>query len=304
MRSLSGLKPEDIVFIDIETVRRCENLIEGSRDYEAWKRKLGRRLEKQDIDIIDDYHSRAAFFPEFSRIACISVGRIVGKKIVVRTYQYEDEHKILDYFNTDLENVFRKNPNTILCGHSIKKFDVPFLMKRSISKGIIPSTLIDVGGLKAWDVKMIDTIELWKGTGFYNCSLDSMCLSLDIDSSKDEISGSEVGDLYYVDGGIEKIVNYCEKDVVAVINCFRKMNFQDVLTIIDHQEVKEPEPETLFQRIANTGVINEEDEIEIIKEASLLNHKEKQLFIDMIKASLSRLGQELTEEIELEILKS
>ena len=40
---------------------------------------------------------------------------------------------------------------------------------------------------------------------------------------KDDISGADVARVYYEDGDLERIKVYCEKDVVALIQLFLKM---------------------------------------------------------------------------------
>jgi hypothetical protein len=45
----------------------------------------------------------------------------------------------------------------------------------------------------------------------------------DIPTPKDDISGADVARVYYEDGDLERIKVYCEKDVVALIQLFLKM---------------------------------------------------------------------------------
>ena len=305
MRALKGIKTEDIVFLDIETVRRCEDLIEGTPDFYAWQDKLGRRADSQNIDIFEDYKKRSSFFPEFSKVVCISVGRVIKNKIIIKTYQYEDEFKMLDFFNKDLEKVYRHNPNTRICGQSIKAFDIPFLFKRSLSNGIIPASLIDVGGMKSWDISALDIRDLWRGTGYYNSSLVSMCLSLGVEYPELPIKDNDISNSYYNElfNLLDNIVASCELKLVALINCYRKMTFDNIVNDVEIQEVVEPEPETIIQRIASTGKITDEDFKELLSEASKLEYKEKEIFINIIKASLSRTGGVLDEEMELELIK-
>jgi hypothetical protein len=49
-----------------------------------------------------------------------------------------------------------------------------------------------------------------------------MCCVLGVESPKDEIAGKDVHRTYW-EGNVDKIIEYCEKDVAAVIDCFRKM---------------------------------------------------------------------------------
>ena len=60
---------------------------------------------------------------------------------------------------------------------------------------------------------IIDTMQTIKGTYFYNMSLDAACMLVGIESSKDDISGPQVTQVYYEEG-VERIAKYCNKDVI------------------------------------------------------------------------------------------
>nr|MBP8066319.1 3'-5' exonuclease [Flavobacterium sp.] len=52
---------------------------------------------------------------------------------------------------------------------------------------------------------------------------------LGIPSPKDDIDGSEVGKVFYIDKDIDRIITYCEKDVIAVAQVFLKFRREDLL---------------------------------------------------------------------------
>ena len=52
---------------------------------------------------------------------------------------------------------------------------------------------------------------------------------LGIPSSKGDIDGSQVGHVYYVEKDIDRIVTYCEKDVIAVAQVFLRLRREDLL---------------------------------------------------------------------------
>jgi hypothetical protein len=65
---------------------------------------------------------------------------------------------------------------------------------------------------------------LWKFGDFKAyTSLSLLCHVFDIPTPKDDISGADVARVYYEDGDLERIKVYCEKDVVALIQLFLKM---------------------------------------------------------------------------------
>jgi len=85
-----------------------------------------------------------------------------------------------------------------------------------INKVKIP-TLLDNAGKKPWEVKLLDTMELWKFGDYKSyTSLDLLTTVLGIPTPKDDIDGSMVAGIYFGEKDIERIVRYCEKDVVAI----------------------------------------------------------------------------------------
>lgn len=77
---------------------------------------------------------------------------------------------------------------------------------------------INVAGKKPWEVKHLDTLELWK-FGDYKAytSLELLAHVFGIPTPKDDIDGSQVGSVYWQEGDLQRIAQYCEKDVVTVI---------------------------------------------------------------------------------------
>jgi hypothetical protein len=87
--------------------------------------------------------------------------------------------------------------------------------------GIQIPEIINVAGKKPWEVKFLDTMELWKfGDNKHYTSLNLLTYVFGISSPKDDIDGSQVADCYYKLGDLERIVTYCEKDVLAVAQLF------------------------------------------------------------------------------------
>ena len=84
--------------------------------------------------------------------------------------------------------------------------------------------MLDVAGKRPWEVKhLIDTMELWKfGDIKHYTSLKLLSHCLDIPSPKDDISGTDVGRVFYEEQGAERIVDYCEGDVLAVVQVMRR----------------------------------------------------------------------------------
>jgi predicted PolB exonuclease-like 3'-5' exonuclease len=112
-----------------------------------------------------------------------------------------------------------------LCGHNLKNFDIPMLAKRMIINGIEPSKILPSYDTKPWEVKAIDTKEVWQ-YGAYTAigSLDLMCACLDIPTPKDgEINGGMVHEAYWNHNRLKEIAEYCEKDVNVLVDAIMKL---------------------------------------------------------------------------------
>jgi predicted PolB exonuclease-like 3'-5' exonuclease len=208
MRILNKYSKEDIIFIDIETVPLVESLEIDSPLFEAWSYKK-RNDNLSNTELQESYSKEAGLYAEFGKIICISVGKVIsGNKIKVVSFSGDNEEEILTQFCETLES----KKNTVeLCGHNIKKFDIPFIVKRCIINRVNVPPKLDVSGLKPWEITYLDTMELWGGYS----SLISICVALGIESPKDGIDGSKVAEEYYK-GNLSKIVKYCEADTKAV----------------------------------------------------------------------------------------
>jgi hypothetical protein len=68
-------------------------------------------------------------------------------------------------------------------------------------------------------------MELWRFGDYKNfTSLNLLAHALNIPTPKDDIDGSMVGAVYWKQKNLERIVNYCQKDVVTLAQIFLRMN--------------------------------------------------------------------------------
>ena len=73
-------------------------------------------------------------------------------------------------------------------------------------------------------------MELWKFGDFKNyTSLNLLTAVFDIPTPKDDIDGSMVYSVYYEENDLQRIMEYCQKDVVALIQLMRKYKGQDLI---------------------------------------------------------------------------
>jgi hypothetical protein len=84
--------------------------------------------------------------------------------------------------------------------------------------------LLDVGGLKPWEVGFLDTMNMWSFGDRKNfTSLALLTHLLGIPTPKDDISGADVARVYHEDRDLERIATYCKKDVVATAQLFLRL---------------------------------------------------------------------------------
>jgi hypothetical protein len=90
--------------------------------------------------------------------------------------------------------------------------------------GISLPSVLDIAGKKPWEINHLDTLELWK-FGDYKAftSLALLCHVFNIPTPKDDISGADVARVYYEEKNLKRIRQYCEKDVVALIQLLMRM---------------------------------------------------------------------------------
>ena len=216
---LDNVKPEDVLFLDIETVPVAQSFDDlGQAMKNLWEKK-SKQFRTPDQSP-DDVYGRAGIYSEFGKIICISVGLIKEKnpyRLRLKSFYGDDEKLLLSDFSSMLSRFSKTNQEAILCAHNGKEFDYPYIARRMIINGLIIPELLDNSGKKPWEVRLLDTMDLWKFGDYKNyTSLELLTSVLGIPTPKDDIDGSMVAGVYYADKDIERIVRYCEKDVIAI----------------------------------------------------------------------------------------
>ncbi len=216
---LKEVKLEDVLFLDIETVPQTPEYAQLPDDLKPYWDKKATYLIKGD-ETPETIFGRSGIYAEFGKIICISAGFIVqrdGERYFrVKSFYGDDEIALLSGFSVML-NRFGAKPKANLCAHNGKEFDFPYISRRMLINGIEIPELLDVAGKKPWEVKFLDTMELWKFGDYKSyTSLDLLSKIFNIPSPKDDINGSQVADVYYKEKDIERIVTYCEKDALTV----------------------------------------------------------------------------------------
>lgn len=228
---------DNILFLDIETVPETYAYSDLDDETEKLFNLKNARLLTADKTEEQVYNERAGIFAEFGKIICISVGFVrqtaTGRTMRLTSFAHEDEETLLKQFVRLLEDNYN-TPNHILCGHNANEFDFPFICRRLLIHGISLPNVLNIAGKKPWEINHLDTMELWK-FGDYKAytSLALLCHVFKIPTPKDDISGADVARVYYEEKDLNRIKTYCEKDVIALIQLFLRMNGEPMIDNAD-----------------------------------------------------------------------
>lgn len=221
-----------ILFLDIETVgiekdydtckEKKPQIAEQFSNYFDWFEK--RFPEDKGKNLNDMFSRRAALVPEFSKIVTISVAFVTDSgEIKTQTFSDHDEFKLLKDSQKLLDRVGKLD--FWLCGHNLKNFDIPMLAKRMVINGLLPPSILPSYDTKPWEIKAIDTKEIWQFGSYTSIgSLDLVCSTMDIPTPKNgEVTGDKVHDSYWNKDMLKEISEYCERDVVVLIDFIKKL---------------------------------------------------------------------------------
>jgi hypothetical protein len=96
-----------------------------------------------------------------------------------------------------------------------------------IINGLTLPNVLNTAGKKPWEIKHIDTMELWKFGDYKSfTSLELLAHILNIPTPKDDIDGSRVFEVYWKDGNLSRIAEYCQKDVRTLAQVFLRLNVE------------------------------------------------------------------------------
>jgi hypothetical protein len=221
-----NIHPEDILFIDIETVPQVPEMNLLDIDMQQLWDKKSKHFREPDKGA-ESVYGRAGIYAEFGKIICISAGYLSSKNpwnLRLKSFFGNDETEILTGFNALLEKFSKPPREAMLCAHNGKEFDYPYIARRMIINRIQLPHILDISGKKPWEVKLLDTMDMWKFGDYKSyTSLNLLTRVLGIPSPKDDIDGSMVADMYYKEKDLPRITRYCEKDVTAVAKVYLRI---------------------------------------------------------------------------------
>jgi 3'-5' exonuclease len=225
---LEQIDLQNVLVLDIETVpqyAQFEQVPDSLQKLWAAKTQHQRKDETPN-----EFYERAGIWAEFGKIICISVGIFTPGEpmgLRVKSFADHDETVLLKQFCIML----KKQPKTLLlCAHNGKEFDFPYLCRRMLINGIAIPDQLQIAGKKPWEVGHLDTMELWKFGDYKSyTSLSLLTEIFNIPTPKDDIDGSQVGHVYWVENALERISTYCQKDVVATAQLLRRFRFEELI---------------------------------------------------------------------------
>lgn len=233
---LHKLNLDDILFLDIETVPLHQQYSELSAEAQMlWEEKT--RYQRKEEFSAEEFYDRAGIWAEFGKIVCISVGyfsfRHQQRTFRVTSFTGEEKELLEDF--SRLVNEHFSRPNKLFCAHNGKEFDFPYISRRMIINGIEIPQKLQLFGKKPWEIPHLDTMEMWKFGDYKNyTSLKLLAHILGIPSPKDDIDGSEVRNVFYNEGDIDRIATYCEKDTITVAQILLRFRND---TLLDDDEI-------------------------------------------------------------------
>jgi len=228
MRNDNVRDPAKILFLDIETVPQCYRWDDlDERTAQLFGDKTRFEQERSGRSVAELYGDKGGILAEFGKVICIGVGSLRsdgdGLSMRVSSFHGDDEREVLQRF-VDMLDKFYSSDDHWLCGHNGKEFDFPYIARRCVVHGIRLPRLLDIAGLKPWEVGHLDTMNLWSfGDRKAYTSLALLAHILGIPTPKDDISGADVARVYWEDNDLERIATYCRKDVVATTQLYLRL---------------------------------------------------------------------------------
>lgn len=217
---------QNIMVIDIETVPQYSTYDQVPPHLQKlWAAKTQYQRKEETPE---EYYRCAGIQAEFGKIICISAGIFTANNgFRVKSFAAHDEKDLLTRFAAMLNTL---SPTLVLCGHNAKEFDFPYICRRMLINTVKVPAQLNIHGKKPWEVSHLDTMELWKCGDYKNyTSLNLLAAIFNIPTPKDDIDGSMVGHVYWVENQLDRICTYCQKDVVATAQLIKRYRGEELI---------------------------------------------------------------------------
>ena len=227
MEILKNISTEKILFLDIETAPQYADYKSIPEDFKKlWDEKAKKKYPEEKPS---DVYKSAGIYAEFGKVVCITVGMFSGQSFRLKAFYGDDEQKMLEGFSS-LLNKYYNTDEHFLCAHNGKEFDFPFLARRILVNEIKIPRILDNAGRKPWEIRHLDTMELWKFGDYKSyTSLNLLASIFGIPSPKGDMDGSMMYKVYWEDKDWDRIVKYNQKDVLTVAQVFLKFKGEKLI---------------------------------------------------------------------------
>lgn len=220
------------VFLDIETIpAQTPGLVEQlaaevtapathkkPESIKAW-------LDENRLAVATEQWLKTSFDGGLGQVVAISWATDEGEatSLSVGKPDHAHEEQMLGLFCEQIELLMASRnyraPRWV--GHNVAEFDLPFLWKRCVVRGLPPPRWLPAHP-KPWGEQVYDTMVEWAGPRG-RISLDRLCKLLGI-PGKDGFSGADVWPAVQ-EGRLAEVAEYCRADVERVRSVYRRMNF-------------------------------------------------------------------------------
>jgi DNA polymerase elongation subunit (family B) len=218
---LNNVALDQLLLFDIETTPLFASFNHLPDELQRlWEEKITKTAPDSE-NPSGTFAERAGLYAEFGKIVCISVGLFFTEngqyQLRIKSFYGHNEKELLAGFTDLVEKFSAKNPRFQFAGHNIKEFDIPYICRRAVINSLPLPVPLQIHQYKPWELPLLDTLQLWRFGDFKNyTSLKLLAAVLGIPTPKDDIDGSMVGQVYWNEQDLPRIVEYCQKDVLTV----------------------------------------------------------------------------------------
>jgi predicted PolB exonuclease-like 3'-5' exonuclease len=220
------------LYFDIETLpadkssfERLKYLFDRKKEKKSKKKSCDEESgEVTNSKSFDDFVDKTGLDGGFGQVLCIAYA--IGDEPIEVLCNDGDEKKTLEQFWNIAKDC------DLFVGHNIMNFDLKFIYQRSIILGVKPTwQKLDMRAprylsfARYRNFPIFDTMWKWICWGENkNFSLEYVALALGIPTPKEGIDGSQVAKVYK-EGGVQKICDYCKRDVDTTRLVYKRMVF-------------------------------------------------------------------------------
>ena len=225
----------NLLLLDIETVPLAESYTHLQPEWQSlWWDKISKTVP-ENISPEESYNMRAGILAEFGKIICISTAFFYEDEqkqtcLKMKSVYGDDERVLLQEFVALCDKMYHHQKQFQFGGHNIREFDIPFICRRLLINSLPLPEYLQLHEKRPWDIKMFDTLAWWKFGDYKNyITLNLLAKVLDIPTSKTDMDGSMVQDVYYKQKDLPRIVDYCQRDVVVTANVILRFRNKPIL---------------------------------------------------------------------------